>query len=103
MVAVYGDDRNIANVHKGGENWRLGIAPTSYPETHPDIHSSFLNGLHVIQRSERYWAGLSTDLVIEQVLMRSIKTNGGLTRGRGLTEIQRVIWLLSMPFCADVS
>ena len=35
--------------------------------------------------------------------MRSIKTNGGLTRGRGLTEIQRVIWLLSMPFCADVS
>ena len=35
--------------------------------------------------------------------MRSIKTNGGLTRGRGLMEIQRVIWLLSMPFCADVS
>ena len=73
------------------------------PETHPDIHSSFLNGLHVIRRSERYWAGLSTDLIIEQVLMRSIKTNGGLTRGRGLTKIQRFIWLLSMPFSADVS
>ena len=73
------------------------------PETHPDIHSSFLNGLHVIRMSERYWAGLSTNLIIEQVLMRSTKTNGGLTRGRGLTEIQRVIWLFSMPFCADVS
>ena len=35
--------------------------------------------------------------------MRSIKTNGGLRRGRGLTVIQRVIWLLSMPFGADVS
>ena len=36
------------------------------PETHPDMHSSFLNGLHVIRRSERYWAGLSTDLIIEK-------------------------------------
>ena len=36
------------------------------PETHPDIHSSFLNGPHVIRRSERYWAGLSTDLIIEK-------------------------------------
>ena len=35
--------------------------------------------------------------------MRSIKTNGGLRRGRGLTVIQRVIWLFSMSFCADVS
>ena len=30
--------------------------------------------LHVVRRSDRYWAGLSTDLVIEQVLMRSLKT-----------------------------
>ena len=57
------------------------------PQSHPDIHASFLNGYHVIRRSDRYWAGLSTDLVIEQVLMRSIKTVGGLTRGRGMTEI----------------
>lgn len=28
---------------------------------------------------------------------------GGLTRGRGMTEIQRLVWLLSMPACADVS
>ena len=41
-----------------------------------------------------YWAGLSTDLVIEQVLMRSIKSTGGLTRGRGMAEIQRLLWLL---------
>ena len=49
----------------------------------------------------RYWGGLSTDLVIEQVLMRSLKSQGGLTRGRGMSETQRLIWLLSMPACAE--
>ena len=73
------------------------------PEKHPDIHRSFLAGFHVVRRSDRYWAGLSTDLIIEQVLMRSIKISGGLTRGRGFTETQRLIWLLSMPDCADVN
>ena len=55
-------------------------------------------------RSGRLWAGLSTDLVIEQVLMQSLKTSGGLTRGRGFKEQQRrLIWLLSMPACAETS
>ena len=57
----------------------------------------------MIKRSDRNCAGLSTDLVIEQMLMRSLKTSDGLTRGRGMTEAQRTIWLLSMPACADVS
>ncbi len=72
-------------------------------EKHPDIHKCFLEGLHVVCRSDRCWAGLSTDLVIRQVLIRSLKTNGGLTRGRGFTEVQRLVWLLSMPACADIS
>jgi len=29
--------------------------------------------------------------------MRSIKTDGGLTRGKGMTENQRLVWVLSMP------
>ena len=61
------------------------------------------NSGKVIRRSDRYWAGLSSDLVIEQVLMRSVKTTGSLTRGRGLTETQRLVWLLSMPACAEVN
>lgn len=36
-------------------------------------------------------------LVIEQVFMRNIKTSGGLARGRGMTEIQRLIWLHALP------
>ena len=70
---------------------------------HPDVYRDFALGLHVARRSNRFWAGLSIDLVIEQVLMRSLKTCGGLTRGRGLTEQQRLIWLLSMPACAETN
>lgn len=35
--------------------------------------------------------------------MRSIKTSGGLTRGRGMTELQRAVWFLSIPSCGEVS
>ena len=70
---------------------------------HPDVQQHFNKGLHVIRRSNRLWAGLSSDLIIEQVLMRSLKTSGGLTRGRGMTEHQRLLWLLSRPACAEVN
>ena len=72
-------------------------------EDHPEVYQHFQDGLHVIKRSDHYWAGLSSDLVIEQVLMRSMNTSGGLTRGRGMTELQRVIWSLAMPACAEVN
>jgi len=75
----------------------------SLGDTHPDVYSNFQKGHHVIRRSDRYWAGLSTDLIIEQVLIRSIKSRGGLTRGRGINEPQRLVWLLSMPACSEVN
>ena len=43
-------------------------------DNNPRVYEAFKKGHHVIRRSDRYWAGLSTDLVIEQVLMRSVKT-----------------------------
>lgn len=61
------------------------------------VYEAFVAGKHVIRRKDRFWAGLSTDLVIEQCLMRSLKAIGGLTRGRGMDEITRTRWLLSMP------
>ncbi len=73
------------------------------PQTHPDVYKSFNEGYHVVRRSDRYWAGLSSDLTIEQVLMRSLKTSGGLTRGTGMTETQRNVWLLSLPSRAHVN
>lgn len=35
--------------------------------------------------------------------MRSIKSTGGMTRDRGMSESQRAAWLLSMPTCADIN
>jgi len=43
-------------------------------DDHPNIQENFDAGFHCVRRSDRFWAGLSTDLVIEQVLMRSMKT-----------------------------
>ena len=70
---------------------------------HPDVNRNFAQGFHVARRSSRLWAGLSSDLMIEQVLMRSMKTSGGLTRGRGMAEQQRLTWLLSMPACSETN
>ena len=61
-------------------------------DTHPKVYQDYQEGHHVFQRSDRYWAGLSQDLVIEQVLMRSLKTSGGLTRGTGFGERQRPLF-----------
>ena len=72
-------------------------------DSHPDVFNAFMHGYHVLRQSDRYWAGLSTDLVTEQVLMRSVKSAGGLTRGRGMGDSQRTQWLLSMPACADMN
>ena len=48
--------------------------------THPDIYQKFTTGgCGFIRRSDRYWAGLWPDLIIEQVLMKSLKSRGGLT------------------------
>ncbi|CAG2250738.1 unnamed protein product [Mytilus edulis] len=70
---------------------------------YPDMYSKFCEGYHVVRRSNRYWAGISTDLAIEQTLMRSVKTSGGMTRGKGMTEVQRAKWLLSMPACSSIN
>ena len=72
-------------------------------ETHPEVFKSFTDGHHVVRRSNRFWAGISSDLTIEQILMRGAKTSGGLTRGRGITELERAKWVLSMPACAQVN
>ncbi|KAK3105425.1 hypothetical protein FSP39_024991 [Pinctada imbricata] len=73
------------------------------PITHPETYHDFVSGKHVIRRSDRFWAGIWTDLTIEQVLMRSLKSTGGLTRGRGMTDFQRAVWILSSPVCAEMS
>ena len=51
-----------------------------------------------MRKSDRYWAALPPDLVIEQVLMASLKNcRSGITHGRGTDDVQRLIWLFSRP------
>ena len=73
------------------------------PNQHPDVYQSFLSGLHVVRQSNRFWESLSKDLAIEQILTRSLKTSGGLTRGSGMTEQQRLVWFQSIPTCAETN
>jgi len=73
------------------------------PESHPWLFQQFEgNGYHVVLRSDRYWAGLSTDLLIEQTFMRSIKGRGGLTHGSSVTENVRLVWTETLHQCAAV-
>lgn len=69
--------------------------------SHPDVYEHFSKGHHVVRRSDRFWAGLSCDLTVEQSLMRAAKSRGGFTRGGGCTEDQRMVWIQSMPACAE--
>ena len=73
------------------------------PEKHPWLHQCFLEkGYHTIRRSDRYWAGLWSDLIIEQVLMRTLKSRGGLSRGRGMSDSVIVMWIYSMHRLAGI-
>ncbi|KAE8743752.1 hypothetical protein FOCC_FOCC009627 [Frankliniella occidentalis] len=59
-------------------------------------------GYFVVRRSKRFWAGLALDLTIEQFLMRAIKSEGGLTRGRGITESVLAKWIDGIPHCIPI-
>ena len=54
---------------------------------HTDLCELYYDeGFHAVQRSSHVFNGLSTDLVIQQVLMAVLKGRSGLTLGRGLSE-----------------
>ena len=65
--------------------------------SHPHIDKLFQSGFHVIRRSDRYWAGLSADLVIEQEFMRNMKASGSV-----LNCIALSIFYPYLPFNSQV-
>ena len=72
------------------------------PHTHPWLYNKFQAGFNTVRRSDRFWAGLSTDLAIEQVMMKAVKGRGGLTHGRGMTDSVRSLWIHSLHQSASV-
>jgi hypothetical protein len=57
------------------------------------------DGYFTIRRTSKFWSGVWTDMTIEQVLMRAMKTTGGLTRGRGITDSTLAQWVCAVPLC----
>lgn len=50
--------------------------------TYPWVYTNFSeHGYHTVRRSDRFWVDLRTDLVIDEVLMRALKSRRGLTCG----------------------
>ena len=73
------------------------------PTDYPDIHRKFVDDqCHTVRKSDRFWARLSTDLVIEQSMMRALKSRGGLTRGRGMTDSVISVWIHNMHACVSI-
>ena len=74
----------------------------NFEHTHPWLYQRFaVESLFVVRRSERFWAALWPDLFIEQIMMRVLKSRGGLTRGSGFRESVRILWIYSMHATAS--
>ena len=43
--------------------------------------------------THKMWAGIWSDMTIEQVLMHQMKVSGGLTHGQGMTDYATTQWL----------
>ena len=60
-------------------------------------------GYFTFRRSDNFWLGIWPDMTIEQTLMRTMKSIGGLTHGRGITDSVLTKWTLGMVFLHNVS
>lgn len=66
-------------------------------------YKKFPENYFTIRRKTSHWSGVWTDMCIEQTLMRSMKTVGGLSRGRGITDETILNWIISTPVCTFVT
>ena len=61
-------------------------------DTKPWIYKCFKEkGYHTVRCSDQFWANLWTDLIIEQVMMHSLKKRGSITRGGGMSDSVKLV------------
>lgn len=46
--------------------------------------------------TEKFWSGVWSDMIIDKVIMRSMKIDGGLTHRRGMSENDITKFVLTM-------
>lgn len=69
----------------------------------PTEYERFTNGGYfTIRRSDKFWSGIWSDMTIEQTLMRSMKTAGGLTHGRGISDSVLTLWTMGMIYLYNI-
>ena len=59
-------------------------------------------GYFTIRRQDSFWGGNFSDQTIEQFLMRMLKTSGGMTHGRGITDSTLTKWVHALPRCVPI-
>ena len=70
---------------------------------YPWVYSMFNNnGYNTVRRNDKFWAGLWTDLITVQNMMRSRKSRVSPTRGRSINETVRTMWIYSSRRCAGI-
>lgn len=61
------------------------------------------SGFFTIRRTNKFFCGTFSDMIIEQEFMRNLKDpHGGLTHGRTVTDESISGWILTMPFLVDI-
>lgn len=74
--------------------------PESMNENEYELFTT--EGFFTIRQTEKFWSGVWTDMTIEQVLMRSMKTQYGLTHGHGMTESTFTKFVFTMIVLVEV-
>lgn len=62
----------------------------------PSIYQRFTEGFFTVRRSDKLCCGTSTYMIIEQSMMKSMKTDGGIYRGRSTKESVISKWVYGM-------
>ena len=69
----------------------------------PEQYTLFSDkGYFTIRRTNDFWSGNFSDHTIEQYLMRMLKTSGGMTHCRGITDSTIPTWVHALPRCVPV-
>ncbi|KAJ8891600.1 hypothetical protein PR048_004128 [Dryococelus australis] len=76
---------------------QMGELPSRMP---PHEYNKFTSeGFFTVRRKNEFWGGIWTDLSIEHHRMRALKTKGGLSRGRGISESTLEYFVAAFPAC----
>ena len=57
------------------------------------------HGYFTIRRTSKVWYVVWSDMTVEQVLMRALKTTGGFIKGRQISNSTCGQWVQTLPLC----